>query len=216
MTCKNILIIGGSGDLGQAILRNLQSRSFLNVFSTYSHNPRKNNGCTELKYSYPGINEAFFASLKDVSINRLIHCIGIRSSKKSIRDTDEEEWIRLFGVNVLSFVDVYKHLLPNLRAGNAKIIAVSSSASVDCKANSGAYSVSKAALNALIKTIAEEEKEYGITAQVIMPPLFNSKLACELAVLKGYKSLDEYNIKALNGSLIEADDVALKIINEVM
>lgn len=213
MICENILIVGGSGDLGQAIVRNLQAKKIcLNIFSTYRHNPINYKECTELKYSYPGNNEDFFKALNDVPINKLIHCVGIRSSKKSIAETTEDEWIKLFSTNVLSFIDVFKHLLPNLREGKAKIVAVSSTASTDCKANSGPYTVSKASLNALIETVAKEEKEYGITAQVIMPPLFNSKLARELATLKGYESLEEYKIKALNGSLIEADDVALEII----
>jgi len=215
MICDNILVVGGSGDLGRAIVDNLQHKGDALVFSTFNKSPFNYKNCTELKYCYPGNNEGFFHTFNDIPINKLIHCIGVRSSKQSIKETDIEEWKQLFDINVLSLVDIYKNLLPSLRQGKAKILAVSSTASTDCKANSGPYSVSKAGLDALIKTIAEEEKEHGITASIIAPPLFNSKLARELAVLKGYKDLEEYKLKALNGNLIEADSVALKIIDEL-
>jgi NAD(P)-dependent dehydrogenase (short-subunit alcohol dehydrogenase family) len=55
------------------------------------------------------------------------------------------------------------------RAGAGRIIAIGSRAAEDPGANVGAYSASKAALVSLIRTVAIENKDAGITANVILP-----------------------------------------------
>jgi NAD(P)-dependent dehydrogenase (short-subunit alcohol dehydrogenase family) len=50
-----------------------------------------------------------------------------------------------------------------------RIVAVGSRAGVEPAANLSAYNVSKAGLNTLIRTVALEGREHGITANVVMP-----------------------------------------------
>jgi NAD(P)-dependent dehydrogenase (short-subunit alcohol dehydrogenase family) len=55
------------------------------------------------------------------------------------------------------------------QAASGRIIAIGSRAAEDPGPNVGAYSASKAALVSLIKTVARENKDAGITANVILP-----------------------------------------------
>jgi NAD(P)-dependent dehydrogenase (short-subunit alcohol dehydrogenase family) len=55
------------------------------------------------------------------------------------------------------------------RAGSGRIIAIGSRAAEDPGPSVGAYSASKAALVSLIRTVALENKDLGITANVLLP-----------------------------------------------
>jgi NAD(P)-dependent dehydrogenase (short-subunit alcohol dehydrogenase family) len=61
-------------------------------------------------------------------------------------------------------------VIPHMRkAGTGRIIAIGSRAAENPGARVGAYSASKAALVSLIRTVALENKDAGITANVILP-----------------------------------------------
>lgn len=52
---------------------------------------------------------------------------------------------------------------------NARIVAISSSASISCDKGMGLYSASKAAMNSLVKTMAREFISRGILANAVLP-----------------------------------------------
>lgn len=119
-------------------------------------------------------------------------CIGVRSSKKIVINTDYDEFNRLININAISFLRIYKKLYQNLRKNNANVLVVSSSASLDNKKTNGAYSTSKACLDSISETLKKEKTEYGVTINVIHPSLFDSKLAHEIVEIKGYDDFDKY------------------------
>jgi NAD(P)-dependent dehydrogenase (short-subunit alcohol dehydrogenase family) len=55
------------------------------------------------------------------------------------------------------------------KAGGGRIIAIGSRAAEDPGPKVGAYSASKAALVSLIRTVALENKQAGVTANLILP-----------------------------------------------
>jgi NAD(P)-dependent dehydrogenase (short-subunit alcohol dehydrogenase family) len=60
------------------------------------------------------------------------------------------------------------------KAGKGRIVAVGSRAAVEPMANFAAYSVSKAALVTLVKTVALEVKDSGITANIVLPSVIDT------------------------------------------
>jgi len=61
-------------------------------------------------------------------------------------------------------------VLRQMRAqGSGRILAIGSRAAVEPQAGVGVYAASKAALVALVRTVALENKEQGISANVILP-----------------------------------------------
>jgi NAD(P)-dependent dehydrogenase (short-subunit alcohol dehydrogenase family) len=76
----------------------------------------------------------------------------------------------MFDMNVNSAFHILRAVIPHMRkAGGGRIIAIGSRAAEAPGASVGAYSASKAALVSLIRTVALENKDEGITANVILP-----------------------------------------------
>jgi NAD(P)-dependent dehydrogenase (short-subunit alcohol dehydrogenase family) len=103
-------------------------------------------------------------------IDVLAHTVGGFAGGQSIADTDDDTFHRMFDVNVNSAFYLLRAALPAMRkTRNGRIIAIGSRAAVDPGPGVGAYSASKAALVSLIRTVAAENKDAGITANVILP-----------------------------------------------
>jgi NAD(P)-dependent dehydrogenase (short-subunit alcohol dehydrogenase family) len=104
------------------------------------------------------------------SIDVLAHLVGGFAGGQSITDTDDATFLRMFDLNVNSAFHMLRAVVPHMRkAGAGRIIAIGSRAAEDPGPNVGAYSASKAALVSLIRTVARENKDAGVTANVILP-----------------------------------------------
>ena len=98
----------------------------------------------------------------------LVHTTGGFDSGGSVAETGLDVWQRMMDMNFQAALHTIRAVLPVLRSGG-RIIAVGSRAGVQLAAGLGAYSVSKAALNALVQTVALEVTDLGITANVVLP-----------------------------------------------
>ncbi|KAJ6515815.1 hypothetical protein C8R45DRAFT_219468 [Mycena sanguinolenta] len=74
-------------------------------------------------------------------------------------DTPLEQWKEHFDINFFSLITALKHTLPALRKSEVggRVVFVSSGAAVKGTAGWGPYNASKAAMNSLCRTLAEEE-----------------------------------------------------------
>jgi NAD(P)-dependent dehydrogenase (short-subunit alcohol dehydrogenase family) len=103
-------------------------------------------------------------------IDVLAHLVGGFAGGQSVADTDDATFQRMFDLNVNSALHVLRAVLPHMRkARGGRIIAIGSRAAEDPGPTVGAYSASKAALVSLMRMVALENKEAGITANVILP-----------------------------------------------
>ena len=103
-------------------------------------------------------------------IDLLAHTVGGFAGGQSVAETDDATFQRMFDMNVTSAFHVLRAVIPHMRrAGAGRIVAIGSRAAEDPGATVGAYSASKAALVSLIRTVAIENKDAGITANVILP-----------------------------------------------
>jgi NAD(P)-dependent dehydrogenase (short-subunit alcohol dehydrogenase family) len=100
----------------------------------------------------------------------LAHTVGAFAGGTSITDTDDATFQKMFEVNLNSTFYLLRAAIPVMRkTGNGRIVAVGSRAALEPGAGVGAYSASKAAMVSLIRTIAQENKDAGLTANVILP-----------------------------------------------
>lgn len=100
----------------------------------------------------------------------LAHLVGAFAGGQTIAETDDATWQHMFDANLNSAFHVLRAVIPQMRkAGGGRIIAIGSRAAENPGPNVGAYSASKAALVSLIRTVALENKDAGITANVILP-----------------------------------------------
>lgn len=108
-------------------------------------------------------------------IDTLVHVMGGFAGGKPIPETDEATWERMIGMNLRSAVNILRAVIPHMRqAGQGRIIAIGSRTAVKPAANLSAYNASKAALLSLVQTAALENKDLGITANVILPATMNT------------------------------------------
>jgi NAD(P)-dependent dehydrogenase (short-subunit alcohol dehydrogenase family) len=108
-------------------------------------------------------------------IDTLVHVMGGFAGGKPIPETDEATWDRMIGMNLLSSVNILRTVIPHMRqAGRGRIIAIGSRNAVEPAANLSAYNATKAALLSLVQTAALENKDLGITANVILPTTMNT------------------------------------------
>jgi NAD(P)-dependent dehydrogenase (short-subunit alcohol dehydrogenase family) len=108
---------------------------------------------------------SFFGKLDIVA-----HTVGGFAGGQSISETDDATFQRMFDVNLYSTFYLLRAAIPVLRkTGNGRIVAIGSRAALEPGAGVGAYSASKAAMVSLIRTVALENKDAAITANVILP-----------------------------------------------
>jgi NAD(P)-dependent dehydrogenase (short-subunit alcohol dehydrogenase family) len=100
----------------------------------------------------------------------LVHTVGGFAGGQSIAETDDATFQQMFDVNLYSTFYLLRAAIPVMRKSeNGRIVAIGSRAALEPGAGVGAYSASKAAMVSLIRTIAQENKDKGITANVILP-----------------------------------------------
>jgi NAD(P)-dependent dehydrogenase (short-subunit alcohol dehydrogenase family) len=98
------------------------------------------------------------------------HLVGGFAGGKSIAQTDDSTFELMLDVNLRSAFYLLRAAIPYMRkAGSGRIIAVGSRAAEDPGPGVGAYSASKAALVSLIRTTAAENKDAGVTANIVLP-----------------------------------------------
>jgi NAD(P)-dependent dehydrogenase (short-subunit alcohol dehydrogenase family) len=100
----------------------------------------------------------------------LVHTVGGFAGGSALADTDEATLNQMLDVNLRSMFHMTRAVLPVMREhGTGRIIGIGSRAAVEPGAGAAAYSVSKAALVALIRAIAIENRDRGINANVVLP-----------------------------------------------
>jgi NAD(P)-dependent dehydrogenase (short-subunit alcohol dehydrogenase family) len=103
-------------------------------------------------------------------IDLLVHTVGGFAGGQTVAETDDATWQRMFDMNVNSTFHILRAVIPYMRAARSgRIVAIGSRAAESPGAMVGAYSASKAVVVSLIKTVAIENKDLGITANVILP-----------------------------------------------
>jgi NAD(P)-dependent dehydrogenase (short-subunit alcohol dehydrogenase family) len=103
-------------------------------------------------------------------IDVLAHLVGGFAGGLTVAETDDATFERMFNLNVTSAFHMFRAVVPHMRAaGGGRIIAIGSRAAEDPGPRVGAYSTAKAALVSLVRTVALENKDAGVTANVILP-----------------------------------------------
>jgi NAD(P)-dependent dehydrogenase (short-subunit alcohol dehydrogenase family) len=109
-------------------------------------------------------------------IDALVHVMGGFAGGQPIPETDDATWDRMMNLNLRSAFNTLRAVIPAMRqAKRGRIVAIGSRAALEPSANIAAYNASKAGLVALVRTAALENKDLGITANVILPGTMNTE-----------------------------------------
>jgi len=123
-------------------------------------------------------------------VDILVHSAGIASRGHSVVDTDPDEMERLWRTHAFGPFLLCKLLLPAMRERpRGDIVMISSTATVHWGGNSAPYNVGKAAMEALARTLAKEERRHGIHVNVVAPGLVETEMGRRL--VKGAMGVDD-------------------------
>lgn len=103
------------------------------------------------------------------SIDILINNVGVFASQ-SFYNTPDEDWFRMFEINVMSGVRLSRALLPGMiRKKWGRIIFLSSECAQLVPPDMLAYSTTKAALHAVSRGLAQLSQGTEVTVNTVMP-----------------------------------------------
>lgn len=140
-----------------------------------------------------------------------------------LADTSAADFQRVLEINVLAPFHLTKAMLPSLRGTGRgpSLVYVGSKDAFDVVPGVAAYSVSKAALLQLAKTVAIEEGRHGIRANVLHPDvvlegsgLWGAELRANRASHHGVSADDlarHYSKRNALGVALSADDMAYAV-----
>ena len=176
MPTKVALVTGANGGLGIHVTKALLDAGFLvaGLAPKIRQQDFDHSNFTAIAGTLNSLGEAKQAAQTVISkfgkIDLLVHTVGGFAGGHAIAETDDATWQRMFDMNVNSTFHVLRAVIPHMRtAKSGRVVAIGSRAAESPGAKVGAYSASKAAVVSLIKTVAIENKDLGITANVILP-----------------------------------------------
>lgn len=185
---KNILITGGSRGIGAACVREFSQKGY-RVFLNYNRSDKEakkiaeDTGAILVKADISNYNEVL--QMKEVikdygKISVLVNNAGI-AEQKLFSDISEEDWDRMFNVNIKGMFLVTKEFISdmiNQKCGS--IINVSSIwgiAGASCEVH---YSASKAAVTGFTKALAKELGPSEINVNCVAPGVIDTEMNCHL------------------------------------
>ncbi|ORX38398.1 hypothetical protein BD324DRAFT_354002 [Kockovaella imperatae] len=180
-----VLLTGASRGLGLAVLKILLDRHNARVATISRSTPPEfqallnanRDRCIHVKGDVGKMDDN--AALVKTAVDKwgqldgVIICAGIMSLER-IADLTLEDLSNYTAINLLSIPYLVKPALPYLRKAKGNIVLVSSGASTKGYAAWGMYSMVKAGMNSLARTLGAEEKENGVGVWSIRPGMVDT------------------------------------------
>lgn len=182
LTGRVVLVSGGANGIGRAIAQG-SARAGAGVVIVDQDQPAaeeaaaalKAEGCRALPVSADIKDEGAVQEAADRArrwcgrIDGLVNCAGIRATG-GIQDTSVETWNEVLSVNLRGAALLSKSVIPPMRkAGGGSIVNITSSVVYVPLPNLAAYTVSKAGLDGLTRTMALELAPLKIRVNSVSP-----------------------------------------------
>lgn len=175
---KTVLITGASDGIGKATANKLNELNYKlilfgrtkekldevakldNVIKSYCFDAHDRNA----------LNQALDDIANNGGVDILINNMGANLKKQEIKDIDINLFEQMFDLNCTSHLICIQKLLPAmLEKGKGNIVNVLSSVCKFDNPNSGSYTASKKAMEAISNILAKEVKDKGIIVTAIYP-----------------------------------------------
>lgn len=169
-----IVVVGASSHIGLTILPPLMKKDNViagvrSVSKLYDFKDENNLDVVELDLLSSESIENFCTVLKKVNDKITFINLAAVSIDNLFLKYTAKDWNTVQDVNINSCNPILQILIPKMiRTGWGRIINVSSVTSDLCPIGASAYSVSKAALIALSRSLAHEYGRFGITSNTIV------------------------------------------------
>lgn len=182
-TSRVIIVTGGTGGLGQAVVRQLLERG-AQVVVTYTKNNELDVLTAKLDetqrarltpFHVDVTNQKAVNELVEHVINQLHRIDGLANlvggfASSSVMEMSEDDWHAQLSLNLDSAFLMSKAVLSAMiKANYGRIVSVGSRSAIQASPKSAAYNVSKVGVMWLMETISNEVKQHNITANSVLP-----------------------------------------------
>lgn len=172
---KKVLIAGGATGIGKATALLFKQKGY-DVFITYNQSEPDFDGIAKIKCNLENENEIIELFNQIGSIDVLVNNAGI-SLIKQINDTTAEEYDKVMRINARSYFLCSREAVKlMLKSHSGAIVNVSSmwgQLGASCEI---AYSMSKAAVIGLSRSLAQELAPSGITVNCVCPGIIDTRM----------------------------------------
>ncbi len=185
---KRYVITGGTSGIGEGLVRSFEKddvelilpvRNTEKALDMYKHTCFFNK-LQIFKLDLEDVTsiKSAFASVKNIDkIDGFIHCAGI-IDLKNLQKTTYEKFLRLMNINFFSFVEILRLLISSKKIDTRfRCVAMSSADSFRADRANHMYCVSKASMDAFIKTISLELNQKNVEINSIQPAFVNTPMA---------------------------------------
>ncbi|HEU4346618.1 MAG TPA: SDR family NAD(P)-dependent oxidoreductase [Actinoplanes sp.] len=178
LTGRTIVVMGGSGNLGRAVVERLRSDG-ATVVAADAHHPEPAARPAGVEHvEVDALDEASVAgALAAISPApwAVVNLIGGYTPPQPVSELDVAVLRRQLELNLVTAAILTKHALPLLAArGGGRIVHTSSRVAVQPGPNGFSYSVSKLAVLRLVEAAAAEGRDAGVTVNCIMPSIIDT------------------------------------------
>ncbi|MGC1418923.1 MAG: mycofactocin-coupled SDR family oxidoreductase [Acidimicrobiales bacterium] len=148
-------------------------------------------------------------------LDAVVACAGVVAAGGPLWEVSDAAWDAVWTVNVLGTRRLIEAAAPTLIANgvaaNSRIVAVASAAGTMGLRHLASYSAAKHAVVGLIRGVAMDLAEYGVTANVVSPGSTRTAILEASAAVYNLASGEEFAAQQPIGRLIEPSEIAQAI-----
>ncbi|HSM45650.1 MAG TPA: SDR family NAD(P)-dependent oxidoreductase [Acidimicrobiia bacterium] len=185
---KTVVITGGTGGLGTALVRRLLAQDY-RLAVTYLLPDEAQSFETEFEVDEKRVMltrvdcanaEAVNSYVKELAdrwgkIHGLCSLVGGWAGGRDVEETDDVRFERMLDLNLRSAFYSVRAIVPHLKdAGWGRILLVGSRGAIDHYEAQAAFNIAKAGVAALGQSVATELDGTGVTANVLMPSVIDT------------------------------------------
>ena len=192
---QRVIVLGGSSDIGTAILRRLGDQAPVTALLLGRDSERMSQIAAELHSAgqvtaevdrfdaddldtHADVVAQAFARLGEVDL--IVHCVGVLGAQQGL-DADPDELARVLRVTFLGAGSVMWHALRALRAqGHGTLMLLSSAAAERPRAANAPYGAAKAGLDALAQGLADGLADTDVRVLVVRPGFVTTRMTAGL------------------------------------
>jgi len=183
------LVTGGSGGIGQAIVRKLAETHDLVVLTYRKNLPHAlvdELGSTvlpqQLDVSDPAATEQLFAEVTHShgDVSTLVHAAGPHVPMTHLSKVSPEQFASQANQDLNGFFNVIHAAIPSLRRTSGSVVVVTTAATTRYPVRDGLSAAPKGGVEALARAFAAEEGRFGIRVNCVGPGMLTDGMSARL------------------------------------
>jgi SDR family mycofactocin-dependent oxidoreductase len=149
-------------------------------------------------------------------LDAVVACAGVLGVGGPLWELSDAVWDAVWSVNVLGTRRLIEAAAPvliaNGKEANGRIVAVASSAGHTGLYHLAAYSAAKHAVVGMIRGVAMDLAQYGVTANAVSPGSTRTAILDASAKVYDLESVEEFVVHQPIGRLLEPNEIAASIV----